>query len=125
MRLSGQPEAVCGNDCGFIWHKDIPPQGVPALDMFGAPNLSNGPGEASLSCLCSAHCCIISVWSKEFSPQPDPAPGSQFSLLLRLIIPCPSFIASPLMVGSGSSLPGLHILQIFAAGLFCPESVLG
>lgn len=60
----------------------------------------------------------------EFSPQPDPAPGSEFSLSLRLIIPCPSFIASPLRVGSGSSPPGLHILQIFAAGLFCPESLL-
>lgn len=60
----------------------------------------------------------------EFSPQPDPAPGSEFSLSLRLIIPCPSFIASPLRVGSGSSPPGLHILQIFAAGFFCLESLL-
>lgn len=78
-------------------------------------------------CSAPVQCCILVYYpclEYEFSPQPDPAPGSEFSLLLRLIIPCPSFIASPLMVGSGSSPPGLHILQIFAAGLFCPESLL-
>lgn len=101
-----------------------PHQAGSALDMFGTPSHSRGPGEASPILPLFSSLVYYQCLEYEFSPQPDPAPGSEFSLSLRLIIPCPSFIASPLRVGSGSSPPGLHILQIFAAGLFCPESLL-
>lgn len=83
-------------------------------------NISSLPFQSSGYILLQA-CYQCPEW--EFSPQPDPALGREFSLSLRLSIPRPSFIPS-LVLGSGSSPPSIHILQIFASGLFCPESLL-